>query len=180
MLDLGLDLTLWPWIWLVVGVVVAVIELTVLSGSLMVLPFAVSALVAALLGFAGVAIELQWLAFTVGGGILFAVFWRYQSLVQQGTPLPPGVGAVRLVGMTGVVTRTVEPDATARPGEVRVLGETWTVLADGTHLAEGTRVRVTGVEGTRIRVEPIGDDPDEHDDNDRPPPTHQSPTEERP
>ena len=60
MLDLGIDLNLWPWVWLGVGVFFAVIELTVLAGSFVLLPFAISAFAAALLGFYDVAIEIQW------------------------------------------------------------------------------------------------------------------------
>ena len=49
MLDLGIDLNLWPWIWLGIAVFFALIELTVLAGSFVLLPFAVSALAAAIL-----------------------------------------------------------------------------------------------------------------------------------
>jgi hypothetical protein len=66
-LDLGIDLNVWPWVWLGVAVFFALIELTVLAGSFVLLPFAVSALGAALLGFYDVAIEIQWLVFLGGG-----------------------------------------------------------------------------------------------------------------
>jgi membrane protein implicated in regulation of membrane protease activity len=155
MLDLGLSLDLWPWLWLAVAAVFVLLELTVLGGSLMVLPFGVSAFFAALLGFGDVAIEVQWSVFVFGGLGLFLLFWRYQSLVQRGNELPPGVGAVRLVGLTGVVTRDVRP-GTTEPGQVAVGGETWGALTGGQSvLPEGTRVRVVDVEGTRVRVEPV-------------------------
>lgn len=155
MLDLGVSLDIWPWLWLVLGVVFVLVELTVLGGSLMVLPFGVSALIASLLAFAGISIEIQWAVFGGGGVVLFLLFWRYQSLVQEGNRLPPGVGAVRLVGLTGVVTRTIDPDATDVRGRIVVDGDTWGAVADGTAvLPEGTRVRITDVEGTHVRVEP--------------------------
>ena len=158
MLDLGLSLDVWPWVWLVLAVAVVVIELTVLGGSLLVLPYAVSAFLAAMLGFSGVALEVQWAVFVGGGTLLFLLFWRYQSLVQRGNTLPPGVGAVRLVGLTGVVTRDVDPDDTAARGRVVVHGETWGARTDGPEvLREGTRVRVTDVEGTRVQVVPDDD-----------------------
>ena len=50
MLDLGVDLNAWPWIWLFVAVAFTLTEVTVLGGSFVLLPFAVSAFVAALLG----------------------------------------------------------------------------------------------------------------------------------
>lgn len=174
MLDLGLDLDLWPWVWLVVAVLFAVVELTVLGGSFMVLPFAASAFVASLLGFSDVSVSVQWTVFVLGGGILFLLFWRYQTLVQRGNILPVGVGAVRLVGSTGVVTRRIDPAHPDVRGEVLIGSETWGALADGpAALPEGTRVRVTDVEGTRVRVEPLGPEeaPPAH------PPTAQGPSE---
>ncbi len=164
MLDLGLALidwssTVWPWGWLVLGVVLLLVELTVLGGSLMVLPFGVSAMVAALLGFGGVSITVQWAVFAAGGVLLFAAFWRYQSLVQQGNRLPPGVGAARLVGLTGVVTQPLDPSDLEAHGTVRVAGETWFARADADAvLPTGARVRVIEVEGTRLLVVPA--DPD--------------------
>ena len=112
MLDLGLDLNVWPWVWL------------------------------------------------VGGGVvLVGVVRRYQSLVRQGTRLPPGVGGARLVGSTGVVTRAIDPDDATAHGQVRVAGETWFARAAGPDvLTEGARVRITEVEGTRLHVVPVDDD----------------------
>lgn len=160
MLDLGLSLDIWPWVWLVLGVVFILVELTVLGGSLMVLPFGVSALIASLLAFSGVSSEIQWAVFGGGGVVLFLLFWRYQALVQEGNRLPPGVGAVRLVGLIGVVTKTIDPDATDVRGRVVVEGDTWGAVTDGTTvLPEGTRVRITDVEGTHVRVEPAASSP---------------------
>ena len=66
MLDLGIDLNVWPWVWLFIAVLFSLIELTILGGSFVVLPFAVSAFAAALLGFYDVSIEVQWAVFVVG------------------------------------------------------------------------------------------------------------------
>lgn len=108
MLDLGAGLDLWPWLWLVPGVVVLVL-----------------------------------------------VVLRYRSLARQGTRLPPGVGATRLQGLTGVVTSTVDPSDPDTHGEVRVGGETWAAITTGAEaLPEGASVRILDVEGTRVRVEP--------------------------
>lgn len=157
MLDLfGLSLNIWPWAWLFIAVTLIVVELTVLSGSFIVLPFGVSALFASLLAFADVAVGIQWTVFLLGGAVLFLVFWRYQSLVQKGNVLPPGVGAVRLVGMTGVVTRQVDPHETEPTGRVTVEGDTWGAFTESSSvLPEGARVRIVDVAGTRVQVEPI-------------------------
>lgn len=168
MLDfLGLSLDIWPWAWLLVAITLIVVELTVLSGSLIVLPFGVSALFSALLAFADVSTGMQWGVFLLGGAVLFLVFWRYQSLVQKGNVLPPGVGAVRLVGMTGVVTHRIDPHDSELSGKVVVEGDTWGAFTEkAIVLPEGVRVRIVDVQGTRVKVEPI-EEPAETPQEDR-------------
>ncbi len=155
MLDLGVDLDVWPWVWLMVSVIFTVIEVTVLGGSFILLPFAVSAFLAAVLGFYDVPIEGQWAAFVLGGAVLWVGFYRWAKTFLR-SDLPPGVGADRLVGMTAIVTVAVTPDDTDRRGRITVDGEVWGAVADqGMTLAEGTRVRITSMKGTRVVVEPI-------------------------
>ena len=113
MLDLGLDLDIWPWVWLFVAVAFAIIELTILGGSFILLPFAVSAFFASILGFYDVSIEVQWAVFVFGGGLLWVGFYRWSKTFLRDHDLPPGVGAERLVGRTGVITVDVSPDADA-------------------------------------------------------------------
>lgn len=161
-MGLGVEIDLWPWVWLAVAVVFVLAELTVLGGSLIVLPFGVSAFLAALLAFGDVGVAVQWAVFVGGGLLLFGIFWRYQSLVQQGNTLPPGVGAVRLVGLPATVTEDVDPADEAAHGQVVVNGERWFARTDGPDvLRAGTRVRVLEVEGTRVLVAADTDGPDE-------------------
>ena len=49
----------------------ALVELTALAGSFILLPFAVSAFLASLLGFYDAPVEIQWGVFVFGGGLLF-------------------------------------------------------------------------------------------------------------
>ena len=162
MLDLGIDLNVWPWVWLFIAVLFALIELTILGGSFVLLPFAVSAFAAALLGFYDVAIEIQWGVFVVGGGVLFVGFYRWAKRFLRENLMAPGVGADRLVGMIGVVTAAVMPDDIDRLGRVTIEGEVWGALAatDET-LPEGARVRISAMQGTRVLVERVtaGDPP---------------------
>ncbi len=159
-LDLGIDLNIWPWVWLSVGVFFAVVELTVLAGSFVLLPFAVSAFVASLLGFYDVAIEIQWAAFIGGGALLWILLYRRVMKFAGENELAPGVGADRLIGMTAIVTATIDPDDTERKGRVKVEGEIWSALTDGhVKIAEGTKVRVTEMHGTRVKVEALASPP---------------------
>ena len=154
MLDLGIDLNLWPWIWLGVAVFFALIELTVLAGSFVLLPFAVSALVAALLGFYDVAIEIQWAVFVVGGGVLWVALYRYAKSFAGDNELEPGVGADRLVGLTGIVTSAIDPDDTERRGRVTTHGEIWGATSEnGQPIAQGAHVRIVAVSGTKVIVQ---------------------------
>ena len=55
----------------------------------------------------------------------------------------------RLVGAEGVVTRTLKPD-----GSVLVASESWSATTTSGTIPKGTSVRVTGMEGLRLIVEP--------------------------
>jgi membrane protein implicated in regulation of membrane protease activity len=155
-LDLGLDLNAWPWIWLSIAVVFALVELTVIGGSFVVLPWAGSAFVAAILAFYDVPIEVQWAVFVFGGAIGFAWLYRWAKKISAEDKLAPGVGAERLVGMLGIVTAPIYADDVDRRGRVSLAGETWGAISDVDGIiAEGTRVTVVSVLGTRVVVEPI-------------------------
>lgn len=159
MLDLGVDLNAWPWVWLFVAVTFTLIEITLLGGSFVLLPFAVSAFGAAILGFYEVPIEAQWAVFVFGGGVLWIGFYRWAKTFLRENVLPPGVGADRLVGMIGVITVAVPTYAAERAGRVSVAGETWGATAsDDVPVPVGTRVRIMSVQGTRVVVEPVETD----------------------
>jgi membrane protein implicated in regulation of membrane protease activity len=155
-LDLGIDLNVWPWVWLGIAVFFAIIELTVLAGSFVLLPFSISAFAASLLGFYEVPIEFQWLVFIGGGAVIWIFLYRYVKRFAGENEMAPGVGADRVVGLTAIVTATIDPDDTDRRGRVSVNGEVWGALSEhDNHLAHGSKVRVTSVNGTRVVVEPL-------------------------
>jgi membrane protein implicated in regulation of membrane protease activity len=155
-LDLGIDLDVWPWVWLGLAVVFALVELTFLGGTFVLLPFAASAFVAAILAFYGAPIEVQWATFVLGGTLIFFLMYRWVRSFLDEHELPGGVGAGRLVGGTGVVTVDIEPGDTTRRGRVMIGPEMWGALSkDDELIPAGTRVRVAAVIGTRVLVEPI-------------------------
>ena len=155
-LDLGIDLNIWPWVWLTIGVLFAVIELTILAGSFVLLPFSASAFAAALLGFYDAGIEIQWSVFIFGGALLWILLYRRVMKFTGESDLAPGVGADRLVGMTAIVTVTIDPDDTERRGRVKIEGEVWSALTNGAiALTEGSKVTVTEMHGTRVIVTPL-------------------------
>jgi membrane protein implicated in regulation of membrane protease activity len=155
-LDLGIDLDVWPWVWIGVAVLFALIELTVLAGSFVLLPFSVSAFVAALAGFYDASVEIQWAIFFFGGAALWVAFWKYSKRFAADSVMPAGVGADRLVGVDAIVTIDIDPNDTERHGRVKVMGEEWGALTDGDRpLRSGSKVRISSMNGTRVMVEPI-------------------------
>ena len=153
MLDLGIDLNVWPWIWLTLAVIFAILELTLIAGTFILAPFAIAALFSAILGFYEVAVEIQWGVFVFGGAALFYVFYRWARRFVSDRDLPPGVGADRLVGMMGTATSDIPDQRAQITGTVRVEGEIWRGVTDGDDsVAEGTLVQVVEVRGTRVVV----------------------------
>lgn len=158
-LDLGLDLDVWPWIWLGVAILFALVELTLIGGFFIILPWAVSAFAAAILAFYDFSIEIQWAVFVFGGALLFAVAYRWAQRFMTENTMDPGVGADRLVGLTAIVTTPILPDDTARKGRVNVDGEVWGAVTDGNYTIDtGARVRILAMKGTRVVVVPLAPD----------------------
>jgi membrane protein implicated in regulation of membrane protease activity len=154
-LDLGIDLNVWPWIWLGTAVLFALVELILIGGSFIILPWAVSAFIAAILAFYDVRIEIQWSVFVFGGAILFFFLYRWAQRFMSENTMAPGVGADRLVGLTAIVTMPIVPDDTGRAGRVSVDGEVWGVADTDQEFAIGTKVRVIAMKGTRVVVAPL-------------------------
>lgn len=156
-LDLGIDLNVWPWIWLGTAVVFALVELVVVGGSFIILPWAASAFITAILAFYDVPIEIQWAVFVFGGAVMFALMYRWAQKFMNEHTMDPGVGADRLVGLIAIVTAPIMPDDTDRKGRVTIAGEIWGVADPDHEFPTGSKVRVVAMKGTRVVVEPLPD-----------------------
>src|SRR5690606_39880816 len=104
------------WVWIVGSAVFAVGEI-VTTGSFFLLPFAVGALVAAILAFAGIGVAVEGVAF-VAVSIAVLVALRPLARRLDRSALDQGVGARRLVGMRAAVLQAIPGDAEL--GVVRV------------------------------------------------------------
>jgi len=140
----------WRWVWLAASVVLTAGEMTV-AGTFILIPFGLSALVAMVLAFAGVSLIVQWLVFVPLSGALFALFWRHASASMKNMAAPAGAGESRLVGALGSVISEI-PDSPSDSGMVRIGGEEWRAVTDGEPIAEGSRVKITSMRGTRVVV----------------------------
>jgi len=141
----------WRWIWLGAAVVFGLGEMAS-PGSFFLAPFAIGAVVAAILAFADVALAGQWLAFV---GISLASFLALRPIARrldaQGTT--QGVGSRRLIGRQGLVLTDITATVA---GVVRIDAEEWRASGQAGHpeIPAGTPVWVAEVEGTRVVVTP--------------------------
>jgi membrane protein implicated in regulation of membrane protease activity len=149
----------WRWIWLVAAVGFALGEMSA-AGSFFLLPFALGALVAAVLAFAGVAVTIEWIAFVVVTAATFAAFRPLARKLDRDTPTD-GVGAKRLIGEHATVLEAI-PASGDTLGLIRVDREEWRAESgDGHPIEKGTPVKVVEVKGTRAVVFPLTDGNDE-------------------
>lgn len=143
----------WRWIWLVAVVAFTVGELAV-AGSFFLAPFAVGALAAALVAFAGGGLGLEWAAFLVASVITFAGLRPIANRLQASSG-DATVGAGRWVRREAVVVSDIGPGKGAT-GSVRLDREEWRAESlSGDPIPAGSTVLVARVEGTRLLVMPV-------------------------
>jgi membrane protein implicated in regulation of membrane protease activity len=143
----------WAFIWLAVAATFGVGEILV-AGSFFLLPFAIGALVAAIVSFVGAPILVGWVLFIVVSILAFLALKPLAARLDISLPNPTGIGANRLVGGVGRVATAI-PTGTASAGMVQIEGEEWRAEGrDGMGVPAGTEVRIIEVKGTRVIVEP--------------------------
>jgi membrane protein implicated in regulation of membrane protease activity len=143
----GMDNEVWRWIWVGAALFLGFAEM-VTAGFFM-LPFAVGAVIAAALAFMDVAPAVQLIVFIASSLVSLVVLQRF---VRSEDEKQPAIGSNRFVGQRAVVLETV--DRMTGTGKVRMDTEEWRAATDGGTIAVGTDVRVVGVRGTRLVVEP--------------------------
>lgn len=141
-----MDNELWRWIWLGTAAVFAVAE--IFTAGFFLLPFAVGASAAFVLAYIDVGGGWQWLSFIV---LSVVSLWGLQRFVRKDDE-QHAVGANRFVGKPAMVLEEI--DRLRGTGRVRMETEEWRATTEGGVIAAGTQVRVTGVVGSRLIVEP--------------------------
>jgi len=87
---------------------------------------------------------------------LFVAMYRWARKFVNSAPATPGVGAERLVGLTGIVIAAIQVDDVDRRGRVRIGSEEWGAISDVDSVIDaGAKVRVLDMRGTRVVVEPV-------------------------
>ncbi|MGH9113952.1 MAG: NfeD family protein [Acidimicrobiales bacterium] len=139
----------WRWIWLIAAAVFAIGEMGS-PGSFFLLPFAIGALLAAILAFADVSVAVEWTVFLAASVATLAALRPVAHRLNR-SGHDAGVGARRLLGQSAVVLRDI-PGA-GELGLVRVDREEWRAEStDGSPIPTGSAVRVADVQGTRVIV----------------------------
>lgn len=143
----GMDTETWRWIWIGAAMFLGLAE--IVTAGFFMLPFAVGAVLAAVLAFMDVAPAIQLVAFIASSLIALIVLQRF---VRHGDEAQHPIGANRFVGKSAVVLEAI--DRTTGEGRVRMETEEWRATTDADRIATGTEVRIIEVRGTRLVVEP--------------------------
>lgn len=155
-IDMSSNSSNWMWIWLLVALALGVLEVVVAGGTLAVLPWALSAILAAILALVGVPFVWQLVAFGVVGFVLFFPMFRWARRISAVHTHLPGVGAQRLVGMTGLVVGEISSPDPGWAGKVALEGEIWAATSThGQTIPTDATVIVRAMQGTRAVVEQV-------------------------
>ena len=139
-------------LWLAVAVVALAIEF--MTTALVSIWVCAGALVAMILALCGADILVQIIAMAVVTVITFIIcmIWIKPRLDKKKKGYAQPTNADRYIGSEGVVIKDIVPDD--GKGQIKVEGQVWSAKAS-IPISEGTRVRVTALEGVKAIVEPV-------------------------
>jgi membrane protein implicated in regulation of membrane protease activity len=136
-------------IWLVAACVLGVAEMH--QGGFYIAPFAVGALLAAVVGLLGVGAALSAIVFALASGMVFAAL---RPVARRHRHLPPPIrtGAAALVGRPAIVLERIANDEGV--GCVKIDGEVWTARSYDEHevIDAGEKVEVVEIRGATALV----------------------------
>ncbi len=147
-------MSLWI-IWLIATAVLLVIEL--LTGLVATFCVAVGCLMAFVAALVGFGIEVQLGALVVGVILAFIFLVPFINRIRKGKkPHRPDYNSNMdaLIGREGFLSREIPADGGL--GRLRIDGDDWQVRSnDGSSIAHGTKVRVTGYDSIILTVKPV-------------------------
>jgi membrane protein implicated in regulation of membrane protease activity len=148
-MELGVTVGL---VMLVIGVLMLLAE--VASPGMFILVPATVLIVMGAIGMVAPDILLEWWSPIIAVAILLPMTYVTMKMYQKlAPPVPPETTvATSLVGMTGVVVRTVEPNTLA--GKVRIEHDTWSATSNK-EIPMGKKVVVKASEGVHVTVEEV-------------------------
>ena len=133
--------------WLILAAVLLIGE--VFSAGFFLFWFSIGAAAAGFTALFGANEIVQLIVFVVVSGVLFATGRKFANRVTK--KQPPGIGADRFVGGTGVVLEEI--NVTSNTGKIRLNQESWRAESEnGEIVPVGAAVKVLRVDGTRVIV----------------------------
>lgn len=143
------DMSAMFWVWLSMAVIFLILEL--ISPTLLFICFVVGSAAAAIFA------NLQPDSYYWQVGIFLAISLVLLPLTRRfakkiTTDQPEHANIDRMIGKRAVVTKAISP---SQPGQVRFEGEVWSASSNAS-IEESADVRITGISGTRVTVEPAG------------------------
>ena len=147
-----MEFELW-WLWFALAAILLVGE--ILTAGFFLMWFSIGAAVAGVLALLGVGRVVQLVVFILASAILFLLGRRFAERVT--TEQPPGIGADRFAGQTGIVIEEV--NNLENSGRVRVGRDEWRATGESEEvIPSGTRVKVVRIDGTHAIVAPQEED----------------------
>lgn len=138
------------WVWAIIAAVFIVGE--ILTFGFFLLWFGVGAIVAGVAALLGAGVAWQLGIFIVVSFGLFAVSRKFAEKFSR--EQPPGIGADRFIGKTGVVLAEINNDNNT--GRVRLVREEWRAESDdGSVIPTGQKVTVIRINGTQLVVQRV-------------------------
>ena len=139
------------WYWILLGLVLAAIELAT-PGGFFVIFFAISAVLVGLLELAGIieADAIQWGIFSVISVVCLAFFRK--PLLER---LNLGEAREAVDSLVGELATAVDAIAAGQHGRAELRGTKWTVRnVDALTVSAGERCRVVAVRGLELDIRP--------------------------
>jgi len=134
-----------PAVWIIAGLVLAVLEMIV--PGMVIIWFGIAGVVTGILAFFVRNEYVQFGVFVVLSGVMVVFSQRIARRITH--PEPEPVGANRMQDAVGLVVQDINPPDL---GRVKVSGDEWRAEAKAA-ITRGNRVRVLEVEGTHLLVE---------------------------
>lgn len=136
-------------IWMAVAIIFTIIEGLTLG--LTAIWFAAGALLAMLVGFLGLNIWVQMIAFLIGSAVLLVYTRPLAIKVFKIGHVKTNVES--LIGIEGIVIKELQPFSL---GQVRLKGQIWSAKPfDENPILEGVKVEVVKIEGVKLIVKAI-------------------------
>lgn len=138
------------WIWMAVAAILLIAE--IFTAGFFLLWFSIGAAAAGILAMLDVGRPAQLMIFILSSGILFVFGRRFADRVTVNQP--PGIGADRFIGQSGIVIEEISNNAGR--GRIKVGSDEWRAVSEsGKVIEENTTIEVIRIDGTKAIVKKI-------------------------